>query len=126
MIETINEALVACVKACGGSKVVGVALWPEKPALAAQRLLLDCLNEDRPQQLAPEQAMFVFRLARDRGCHAGMSYLSQALSYSMPTPVEPEDEAAMLKRQFIAATQELARMAQRIEQIERPGLRSAA
>ena len=56
--ETINEALIACVKACGGSKTVGPLLWPEKHAEAAQRLILDCLNEERPAKLSPEQVFF--------------------------------------------------------------------
>jgi len=46
--KTFNDALIECVKAAGGSKVVGAALFPEKPLDTAQRLLLACLNEDRP------------------------------------------------------------------------------
>jgi hypothetical protein len=124
-MDTITDALVACVKAIpGGSKAVGPKLWPEKTPEAAQRLLLDCLNDDRPQKLAPEQVEFVFRIARERGCHAGMQYLATALSYAEPIPIEPKDEADELKRQFIAATKDLQKLAARIEQIERPGPRA--
>lgn len=28
--DSINEALIACVKAAGGSKTVGGSLWPEE------------------------------------------------------------------------------------------------
>ena len=44
---SLTLALVEAVKALGGSKVVGCKLWPEKAPDAAQRLLLDCLNDDR-------------------------------------------------------------------------------
>jgi hypothetical protein len=123
-LDTINDALIACVKACGGSKAVGPKLWPEKPVDAAQRLLLDCLNEDRPQKLAPEQVEFVFRLARDKGCHAGMQYLAESLSYTVPAPVEPRDELAELERRFIGATEDLTQMLKRIEHLRRPGPRA--
>ena len=60
--ESINEALIACVKACGGSKQVGNKLWPEKTIDAAQRHLLACLNEDKPERLSPEQLVLLMRM----------------------------------------------------------------
>lgn len=126
MIESFNEALVECVKAVGGSKVVGPKLWPEKPIDAAQRLLLDCLNPDRPAHLTPEQAQYVLRLARDIGYHAGAAYLMGSLSYAPPQPIDPPDERAELQRQYVEAARRMARMAERIEKLAAPGLRAAA
>jgi hypothetical protein len=126
LMESINEALIACVRACGGSKVVGPKLWPEKPVDGAQRLLLDCLNEDRPQKLAPEQVLLVMRMARDRGCHSGMQFFAEALSYADPVPVEPKDEAAELRREYIEAAKRMVKIAERIEHLERPGPRAVA
>lgn len=94
MVESFTAALVECVKACGGSAMVGARLWPEKTPDAAQRTLLDCLNDERPARLAPDQVMFVMRLARDRGCHVGMTYLCEHLGYAPPQPVAPRDELA--------------------------------
>ncbi len=119
MFVNILEALVACVRAIGGSKVVGPMLWPELDPLAAQRKLLDCLNEDRPQHLTPQQVVLVLKWARERGCHVGMQYLADELSYAEPMPIEPKDEADELRRKFLAAAADLSRMAERIEQIER-------
>lgn len=121
MMDCINDALIACVKACGGSKQVAPHLWPEKAPDAAQRLLLDCLNEDRPQQLNPDQVVFILRTARDRGCHIGMQYLCAELSYAEPVPIEPKDAADELKRQYIEATRTIAKMAERIERLEHGG-----
>lgn len=114
LYETTNDALIECVKAAGGSKRVGAAVWPEKTIDAAQRHLLNCLNEGKPERLTPDQVLLIAKLARDAGCHAYQEYVSQALAYSMPTPIEPEDQAADLQRQFIAATEQLAAMAERI------------
>lgn len=120
MFESLNDALIECVKACGGSKAIGALLWPEKGPESAQRTLLDCLNDDRPQKLAPEQVLLILRQARERGCHAGMQYLAAALSYAEPVPIEPRDEADELRRQVLAMGAQLTRALNRIEQLEAP------
>jgi hypothetical protein len=126
-MDGINGALIECVRACGGSKQVGPLLWPEKTPEAAQRLILACLNEDRPERLSPEQLAFVLRLAKDRGCHAGMYALCDLVGYSQPTPVEPRDEVAELQRQFIQATEAMQALVARMESLtSHSALRSAA
>ncbi|WP_278535699.1 hypothetical protein [Delftia acidovorans] len=114
-MESFNDALVVCVKACGGTKQVGALLWPEKAPDAAQRALLDCLNEDRPAKLSPEQVLLILRLARGKGCHDGMGFITAELGYAPPVPVEPRDEIAELQRQFIEAVRAQTELAQRIE-----------
>lgn len=116
-MDGINGALIECVRACGGSKQVGPMLWPEKTPDAAQRLLLACLNEDRPERLNPDQFILILRMAKGKGCHAGIHTLCDLLSYSHPQPIEPRDEVAELQKQFIAATQAMQDLAQRMESI---------
>lgn len=113
-INSINSMLIECVKACGGSKVVGNLLWPEKPIADAQKLLLACLNEDRPEKLSPDQAFFIEKLARDNGNHVAVEYRCKAMSYSIPTPIKPEDEKAELMREFIQSQKALSELANRI------------
>ena len=125
MDDTLNSALIECVKAAGGSKVVGHAIWPEVGADVAQRKLLNCLGDANPAHLTPDQMLLILRLAREHGCHAGMAYIAQTLGYADPVPVDPKDEAAELQRQFIEATRHLSKMAERIEQLNRPALRAA-
>lgn len=120
--ETLNDALIECTKALGGSKRVGAAIWPEKAPDAAQRALLDALNEDRPAKLSPEQAMLIFRLARAKGIHIGMEFLSRDLGYTMPAPIEPKDEQAELQRQFIEAQKNMQDMLTRMERLQRMGV----
>jgi hypothetical protein len=99
--ESLNDALIECVKACGGSKALGHEIWPAKGVEGAQRHLLACLNPDRNEKLSPDEMLLVVRKARDRGCHAGMEYMAAFLSYSMPIPVEPKDELADLLRKYL-------------------------
>lgn len=115
--ETVNDALDACVKACGGAKVVACKLWPDKTPDAAHRLLLACLNEGRAEKLNPDQVIFVLKIARERGFHAGMNYFAREVGYTDPKPVEPEDERARLQREFIEAQKSMQRLAERMERV---------
>lgn len=116
--ESMNDALIEAVKALGGSKQVGPMLWPEKAPDAAQRLLLDCLNPDRPAHLTPEQMVLVLRLARRRGHHDALGWLLADLGYAPTTPIEPRDEAAELQRQFVAATELLRDIGDRLQRLQ--------
>ena len=113
--ESINDALDAVVKACGGAKVVAAKLWPEKTPDAAHRLLLACLNESRVEKLSPEQTLFLLKLGRERNCHAAMNYLARDCGYADPAPTEPEDERARLQREFIEAQKAMQALAGRME-----------
>ena len=124
--ESLADALRECISVCGGLKSVGKLLWPEKDADIAGRLLADCLNDTKREKLSPEQVLLILRVAREKGCHAGMTFIARDLGYSDPQPIEPEDERAKLQREFIESTRSLARMAQRIEQLDRPGLKAVA
>ena len=106
--ESINEALIACVKACGGSKAVGSVLWPDVAPDQAQLKLLAALDDTRPEKLAPSQTMFVLRMARDKGYHLGMAYMLADLGYAPTTPVEPRDQMADLLRNIQANQEALA------------------
>lgn len=124
--ESLADALRECVAVCGGSKAVGRILWPEKEADIAGRLLQDCLNETKREKLSPEQVLLLLRMAREKGCHAAMNFIARDAGYADPLPLEPEDERAKLQREFIEATQQLARMAAQIERLNGPALRAAA
>lgn len=119
--ESVNEALIHVVKAMGGSKQVGPVLWPDVAPDAAQRRLLDCLNDDRPAHLTPGQMMLILRMARQRGLHDAMAWLLSHLGYAPTTPVEPRDEVAELQRQVVAAADVLQGLVARIERISAPG-----
>lgn len=122
-IETLNDALIECVKAAGGSKSVASILWPEKPLNDAQRLLLACLNTERSEKISPEQTMLILKLAKDAGSHVGIEFMCNSLSYSKPNPIEPEDEKAELMREFIQAQKAMTQLADKLSNV---GLRAVA
>lgn len=124
--ESLVDALRECITVCGGLKAVGKLLWPEKDPDIAGRALADCLNEAKREKLSPEQVLLVLKLARERGCHAGMNFISRDLGYADPQPIEPEDERAKLQREFIEASKHIARMAERLERLGAPQLVRAA
>lgn len=117
-MDSINDALIDAVKALGGSKQVGPLLWPEKTPDAAQRLLLACLNEDRPEHLTPEHMMYVLRLSRAKGKHEAFAYMAQLLGYAQPVPIEPRDELAELQRQSAATPESLQGIVSRMEALQ--------
>jgi hypothetical protein len=114
-MESLNQVLIDCVKAAGGSAVVGAKIFPEKAPLGAQRTLLDCLSEDRPAKLSPEQVLLVLRLAREKGYHEGMNFIAADLGYGTPVPIEPRDEVADLMREFNASVEKQAALADKIQ-----------
>lgn len=113
--ESLNDALIDAVKALGGSKQVGYILWPEKSVDAAQRHLLACLNEDKPERLTPDHLMMLLRLARGKGHHGALSYILQDLGYAPTQPVEPRDENAELQRQFVESVRLQQQIVERME-----------
>ena len=128
MDNTPNKALEAVVRALGGSKVVAPRLWPDKTVIAAQTLLCDCLNDDRPAKLDFGQVLYILRMAKERGIHDGMEYVCTELGYAAPQPIEPRDELAELQRQNAELLQAVLRNQHRMERVTAPAvsLRSAA
>lgn len=117
-IEHLHDALIDAVKACGGSKKVAAMLWPAKASQnleGARRSLANCLNPECAEKLSLEEIMLILGAARKRGNHTVIEFLCDALNYSRPTPVEPEDERAKLKREYIEAARSMAKLAERIE-----------
>lgn len=113
--NTFNSALIDAVKALGGSKVVGHKLWPEKAVDAAQRHLLACLNEDKPERLSPDHLMLLLRLARDKGYHGAFAQMCALLGYAEPQPINPKDELTELLREYLEAKKVEGEKSARIE-----------
>jgi len=59
-------------------------------------------------------------VARARGFHGGMEFISADLGYSAPTPIDPRDEAADLMRAF---TDSVAKQESLVERMEKAASR---
>lgn len=101
-------------------------IWPEEPVDQAARKLADCMNPDRPQFLKFKQVVFLLTEGRKKGFHSAMSEVCRECGYADPQPVEPEDEAAELQRQFIAAQQGMNQILKRMEKLSLPSVRGVA
>ena len=91
IFDSPEDAVRGCAQALGGAKKVGPILWPDKPIEQATGLLLDCLNSDRPQKLSLSQTLFIFRLAKQVGFHAGFQWFALEAEYEV-RPITPEEE----------------------------------
>jgi hypothetical protein len=124
--EDINAALNHVIAAIGGMKAVGVELWPSLSADKAGRKVADCLNSDRAQQFHPDELIWILSEARKKGVHSAMAFITGECGYADPVPVEPEDEAAKLQREFIAAQAQMTQMLKRMEKLNLPVVRGVA
>jgi hypothetical protein len=118
--EDLAAALTHLVSALGGPKAVGVELWPSLTADTAGRKVAHCLNADHAQQFHPQEVLWLLTQARTRGIHSGMAYICRCAGYADPQPVEPEDEAAALQREYIAAAKSMESIAKRLERLALP------
>lgn len=110
--DTIYDALGADIAAAGGFKVVAGKLWPADSSGASK--LRNAINPEQPHKLCADEILQVKRLARDAGSLATITYEAQQLGYEV-TLLDPKDEGDALRRQFIEATAQLSKLAQRIE-----------
>lgn len=118
--EDLTEALAHIVSALGGAKVVGVELWPSLAADTAGRKVSHCLHTEHAQQFHPTEVLWLLAQARKKGIHSAMAFICREAGYADPKPVEPEDEAAALQRQFVQAVQMQQEMLKRMERLALP------
>lgn len=118
LYEDELDAARDAVKHLGGAKKVGPMIWPDKTPDGAARYLLDCLNGQRAERLAPSQLMMLMRLSREVGFHGLTAFIMRETGYAPPVPVEPTSEAELLTRRMQSMVGEFAALTQRLERIQ--------
>jgi hypothetical protein len=113
--ETYEAAIHATIDALGGNKSVGNMLWPAMPPDEAGRKLSHCLNLEKREKLDPNELRLIRQAARQKGVHILAHYEARDAGYAEPTPLNPEDEAAQLQREYIAAVKGLQQLALRLD-----------
>lgn len=116
--DDLNDALKSAIKALGGYKVVGKALWPELLMETSAQRLRDSVNPERRDKLSPEQFIFILRLAREKGFHATMDFVAFDLGYKA-VPVDPATQEAELQERFINAVDGLTAIQSQLQRIQR-------
>lgn len=115
--EDIWDALRTDIMSCGGMKVVGLTLFPEKGAKAGD-YLSTCLNPARPEKLDVEQIMVIKRMAKQHASFATHRFEESDLGMTAAQPIEPDDEKARLQRDFITAVQSLESIKNQITRLD--------
>ena len=118
--EDLTAALGHVVSALGGPKTVGVELWPSLSADTAGRKVAHCLNNEHAQFFHPQELVWLLAKARAKGLHSAMAYICNEAGYADPLPIEPEDEAAALIREFNAGVKSLEVMAKKLDRLSVP------
>lgn len=113
--ESWEDAARDVVRAAGGMKTVAALLWANKPLTTATQRLTDCLNQTRDEKLSPDELLMLIRIGRDVKCHALMVFISADTAYSVPVPVEPEDEKARLMAEYVSAASMLKTLSDRLQ-----------
>lgn len=115
--DSYEDAIRDCVTALGGNKRVGSMLWPAMPADEAGRKLSHCLNSDKREKLDLGELRLIRREARKAGVHILAHYEARDAGYTEPQPLNPEDEAAQLQREFIAAVKAMEVIQSKMERV---------
>lgn len=123
--EGPEDALREAVRALGGPKKVGPALWPDKTTEAAARLLQDCLNVGREEKLGLSQMMFVLRAARDAGYHAPFYWFAADLGYEAK-PISRAEEVDRVTSIIEQASATLASSLATLERLQSVNMRRVA
>ncbi len=113
------DALRHVVRVLGGAKKVGHLLRRGKSPDDAGRWLANALDGDRRETLHLDDLIHLLQLARTANCHAAMVELSRETGYES-RPIEPEDEAQSLMRDYIAAAKSMETIAKKLERLALP------
>jgi hypothetical protein len=115
--EDQEEALRDTIRALGGAKVVGHQLKPHMKPDAAGRWLNDTLNDARPEVLCHKQFLLIAQMGRHAGVHNVATQFSRECGYADPIPVDPDDEAAQLQKDFIRSVDAQKRILKQMERL---------
>ena len=69
--------------------------------------LQKALDPTRAEKLGINDILWILKRGREHGIHTAMFYLTNDCNYTQPTPIEPEDQRAILQRDFIDAVDRL-------------------
>ena len=119
-LEDEFEALKVDIARLGGMKVVGHALFPDKQPGKAGEYLGACLQHGRREKLDYSQILWIKVEARKVGSYAAQLYENRLCGFADPVPVEPEDEAAALMRDFNNSVKMHRAILTRMERLNMP------
>jgi hypothetical protein len=113
--ETEKEAISDDVKALGGPKAAAALLMQNKSPARGADLMSAWGNSSRQEEPSLDELIQLIEAARAK---VGFSEVVRYIEHRLNCRVDfltPEDEIAKLQREFISATEQQARNAERME-----------
>lgn len=103
-------------------KQVAAYLFPHLKAESQYARLKACLNPEKDERLTFGQIVAMCRFCER---YDALFFMADELDHERPAQKKPGDEMAVLQREFIASVQHQKQIADRIERLTEPKLRSA-
>lgn len=94
---------------------VAHALWPAMKMASAYARLKNCLNEERDEKLSFAEIILICNFTER---YYPLYHFAGECNHSKPELVKPEDQEALLRKQFIEAAQVLKTIGARLEKLE--------
>lgn len=119
--EALRDLIVGIGLAEGNSpkqnpyKTVGAMLFPDKSCDDAGRLVSHWCNPDRAEKPSLTELLFLMRKGHEHNVHLFMGYIATEVGYMEPVPINPDDQKALLQREYIEAVNRLDRISARIK-----------
>lgn len=120
--ETAEDATnTAIIRSGRCYKEVAHALWPESRPDSAYARLKNSLRPDAREVLTADQHILIANLVNEFDF---LHYAAQNCHHSRPEPIKPEDEQAVLLREFNESVDRLEKLARRIHGVDQSPLKA--
>lgn len=122
MFDSAEEATSAAIVRSGKEfKEVAGKVFPALAAASAYARLKASLNPEKPEKLTADEHLLIANFC---GEFDYLYYCAGKCHHSMPQPVAPQDEKAELQRRFVAAAEDMKKLAAQLERADQRLLRA--
>lgn len=114
--ESAEDAITEVVNGSSRSwKEVATMLWPAMKIESAYARLKNCLRDDKDEKLSFAEVIQVCKFCER---FDALYHFADECHHTRGEPRAPEDEAAVLKREFVTGVRSLEKLAERLERLE--------
>lgn len=109
--DSVNEVITSSSKTW---KQVANMLWPAMKIDSAYARLKNCLRDDKDEKLSFAEVIQICKFCER---FDALYHFADECHHTRGEPRAPEDEAAILKREFITSVKTMERLADRLERL---------
>lgn len=104
--DSLEGAIDATIRACGGYKATGGRLWPSMNLQSAYARLKHCAHEDQREKLSAAEMATLTQWGAERLCTAIPDYIC-ARAYGVFTSTITQEERTEMHRRVVRALKDL-------------------